>query len=262
MDPTKHGLLDEDLVSTGRQRVYGIPQSSIDMGLSFPYISFASLPFYHDRRQLGKVSCLQMTETKLFFVWDSMYHPENIEFFRDRGQIERPAVPERSNIAVFNDANVGFQGFTVATHGDPTPAPGAATAQVDPEAVALEETQALLAHMDGGLLPQAHDAPPAQGDGAGAGDGLDADGGGGVLNGPDIHAGGLHHVIELGAVSSTRGNNRKSCRSLSAYLILMGLQSTKYLLDPLFSVSILVQCETGVDIGFFLSYDVMCHVYE
>ncbi|TBU39518.1 hypothetical protein BD309DRAFT_969511 [Dichomitus squalens] len=87
LDPLKHGLIDEDLVLTGRRRVHGIPQSAIDAGISFPYMTFVSLPFYHDRRQLAKVTCMQMTETKLFFVWDAMYKPDNIDFFRRLGMI-------------------------------------------------------------------------------------------------------------------------------------------------------------------------------
>ncbi|PIL33399.1 hypothetical protein GSI_04020 [Ganoderma sinense ZZ0214-1] len=87
VDPMHHGLVDEDLIVTGRKRMHGIPQSAIDAGLSFPYLTFVSLPFYHDRRQLAKVTCLQMTESKLFFVWDAMYKPEHIDFFRRLGMI-------------------------------------------------------------------------------------------------------------------------------------------------------------------------------
>ncbi len=72
---------------TGRKRMHGVPQSAIDGGLSFPYLTFVSMPFYHDRRQLSKVTCIQMTETKLFFVWDAMYKPEHIDFFRRLGMI-------------------------------------------------------------------------------------------------------------------------------------------------------------------------------
>ena len=78
---------------TGRKRMHGIPQSAIDAGLSFPYLTFVSLPFYHDRRQLAKVTCLQMTESKLFFVWDAMYKPEHIDFFRRLGMIPGGSPP-------------------------------------------------------------------------------------------------------------------------------------------------------------------------
>ena len=83
----------------------GIPQSAIDAGLSFPYLSFVTLPFFNDRRQLTKVSCMQMTETKLFFVWDAMYRPENIEFFRRMGMIDQhspppAAVPQHQEVPV------------------------------------------------------------------------------------------------------------------------------------------------------------------
>lgn len=94
LDPTYHGLLDEDALRAGKNDAYRIPRSSIDAGLSHPYITFTSLPFYHDRRQLSKVTCVQLTETKLFFVWDAMYKPENIDFFRQLGMIGgSPPVP-------------------------------------------------------------------------------------------------------------------------------------------------------------------------
>ena len=95
LDPTYHGLYDEDLVADGRREVFGIPRSAIEAGLSFPYLTFVSLPFYHDRRQLAKVTCIQITETKLFFVWDAMYKPENIDFFRQLGMIGRSTPPPR-----------------------------------------------------------------------------------------------------------------------------------------------------------------------
>ncbi|KAH9889520.1 hypothetical protein C8Q73DRAFT_793718 [Cubamyces lactineus] len=86
LDPTHHGLLDRERAA--RENVNQIPREAIDAGLSFPDIIITALPYYYDRRQLGKVSCVQMTETKMFFVWDAMYKPENIDFFRRLGFVE------------------------------------------------------------------------------------------------------------------------------------------------------------------------------
>lgn len=92
-------------MSSGKRRVHGVPQSSIDKGLSFPYLTFTSLPFYHDRRQLAKVTCAQITETKLFFVWDAMYSPESIDFFRRIGMIgsQSPTLDPTAPLTVVND---------------------------------------------------------------------------------------------------------------------------------------------------------------
>ena len=91
LDPFLHGLLDEELVFFGRQRVHGIPHASLASAASFPYVTFVSLPFYHDRRQLAKVTCVQLTETKMFFTWDAMYRPNSIEYFRRIGVIGAPS---------------------------------------------------------------------------------------------------------------------------------------------------------------------------
>ena len=80
-------MIDEDLARNGRRDATPVPLTAIDAGVSFPYLRLVSLPFYHDRGQLAKVTCIQITETRLFFVWDAMYKPENIEFFRARGLV-------------------------------------------------------------------------------------------------------------------------------------------------------------------------------
>ncbi|OSC99830.1 hypothetical protein PYCCODRAFT_1437984 [Trametes coccinea BRFM310] len=88
LDPTRHSLVDPYLASL--QNAHGLPQRAIDAGLSFPHVLIASLPYYQDRRQLAKVTCLQVTETKMFFVWDAMYKPDTIDFFRRVGMIDPP----------------------------------------------------------------------------------------------------------------------------------------------------------------------------
>ncbi|KAI0359683.1 hypothetical protein OH77DRAFT_1518061 [Trametes cingulata] len=85
LDPTHHGVLDPDRAA--RENPNRIPRAAIEAGLSAPYIRIAALPYYADRRQLAKVSCVQMTETKLFFVWDAMYKPDSIDFFRQLGMV-------------------------------------------------------------------------------------------------------------------------------------------------------------------------------
>ncbi|TFK85124.1 hypothetical protein K466DRAFT_601435 [Polyporus arcularius HHB13444] len=99
LDPTYHGLLDADLVDTGKKEVFRVPMEAVRKGISFPYITFVSMPFYHDRRQLSKVTCIQITETKLYFVWDAMYKPDNIDFFRQLGMIggNTPPPPDGDN---------------------------------------------------------------------------------------------------------------------------------------------------------------------
>ncbi len=99
LDPTYHGLLDADLVNAGKKEVFKIPMEAVQKGISFPYITFVSMPFYHDRRQLSKVTCIQITETKLYFVWDAMYKPDNIDYFRLLGMIggNTPPPPDGDN---------------------------------------------------------------------------------------------------------------------------------------------------------------------
>ncbi|KAI0365572.1 hypothetical protein BV20DRAFT_1038856 [Pilatotrama ljubarskyi] len=85
LDPTHHGVLDPDRAA--RENPNRIPRAAIDAGVSAPYIRIAALPYYSDRRQLAKVTCVQMTETKMFFVWDAMYKPDSIDFFRQLGMV-------------------------------------------------------------------------------------------------------------------------------------------------------------------------------
>ncbi|KAI0753064.1 hypothetical protein C8Q80DRAFT_1267504 [Daedaleopsis nitida] len=153
LDPTYHGLFDEDTLRAGKNDAYRIPRSSIDAGLSHPYITFVSLPFYHDRRQLAKVTCAQITETKLFFIWDAMYKPENIEFFRQLGMIGgSPPIANDSSadvdapvVADDDDLEVGL--FTTADTLAQAAAQEAGASQEeddDWEGAAVEEPPALL----------------------------------------------------------------------------------------------------------------------
>lgn len=133
LDPTYHGLYDKDLLDDGRKEIYQIPKSAIDAGLSFPYINFISFPFYHDRRQLAKVTCIQITETKVFFVWDAMYRPESIEFFRQLGMIGESTPPPRSNNPHSDDDDGDFE------HGLFTTADTLAQAAADAKMAADED---------------------------------------------------------------------------------------------------------------------------
>lgn len=55
--------------------MHRIPRAAIEAGLSCPNIGVASMPYYSDRRLLAKVTCVQMTATKLFLVWDAAHTP-------------------------------------------------------------------------------------------------------------------------------------------------------------------------------------------
>ena len=122
--------------------MHGIPQSAIDAGLSFPYLTFVSLPFYHDRRQLAKVTCIQMTESKLFFVWDAMYKPEHIDFFRRLGMIP---------------------GHTSPPHGPDDGGAGGGGGAGAGAALGGQETQVVLASGSGGLVEDLLDQTPGAG---------------------------------------------------------------------------------------------------
>ncbi|KAI0665664.1 hypothetical protein C8Q78DRAFT_985901 [Trametes maxima] len=132
-DPTQHGLLDPDVAA--RENVYRIPRDLLAAGLSFPHLTISALPFYHDRRQLTKVSCAQMTETKLFFVWDAMYKPDSIDFFRRMGMIEHEAAgaTRATGVALAMPpqgaaAAVGADADAVGDAGDHEPVAGPSTA--------------------------------------------------------------------------------------------------------------------------------------
>ncbi|RPD52756.1 hypothetical protein L226DRAFT_548676 [Lentinus tigrinus ALCF2SS1-7] len=160
LDPTYHGLLDADLVDTGKQEVFRIPMEAVQKGISFPYITFVSLPFYHDRRQLSKVTCIQITETKLYFVWDAMYKPDSIDFFRQLGMIGDNTPPPPGD----DDPDEGL--FT--TEAAITPAQAAtAEASVDSEGDEdwdtqdVVESQALVASGSGIHTATADDTPVA-----------------------------------------------------------------------------------------------------
>ncbi|KAI8974002.1 hypothetical protein BD414DRAFT_498829 [Trametes punicea] len=111
LDPTYYGLLDS--YQATRENANGVPRDAIDAGLSFPHIMIASLPYYQDRRQLAKVTCLQVTETKMFFVWDAMYKPDRIDFFRHLGMVDFPPATSMAMANATGDPALGA-GPTVA----------------------------------------------------------------------------------------------------------------------------------------------------
>ncbi|KAI0827874.1 hypothetical protein BC628DRAFT_1317525 [Trametes gibbosa] len=74
LDPTRHGLVDPERAARG-ENPHRIPRAAIAAGLSFPNAHVACLPHWSDPRQLAKLTCIQMTETKIFFVWDAKYAP-------------------------------------------------------------------------------------------------------------------------------------------------------------------------------------------
>ncbi|KAH9942220.1 uncharacterized protein BXZ73DRAFT_41118 [Epithele typhae] len=91
LEPRRH-LVDEELLVPPLARPP--PPAILETpGLSFPHVLFSSLPFYYARKQLHKVSCLQITETRLFFVWDAKYRRHCIERFRALGLIPAPRPP-------------------------------------------------------------------------------------------------------------------------------------------------------------------------
>ncbi|CDO77035.1 hypothetical protein BN946_scf184403.g10 [Trametes cinnabarina] len=144
LDPTRHSLLDPYLAS--RENAHGVPREAIDAGLSFPHVQIASLPYYQDRRQLAKVTCLQVTETKMFFVWDAMYKPDSFEFFRRVGMIDPPPVEARAAMA----------GAVAATAATTTV--GAAAAVPAPASSAVHDQQANVGHV---MQPEAVAGPSA-----------------------------------------------------------------------------------------------------
>ncbi len=79
LDPTRHGLVDAERAERGQINAHRIPREAIEAGLSCPHIGVASMPYYSDRRLLAKVTCVQMTATKLFLVWDAAHAPGTAE---------------------------------------------------------------------------------------------------------------------------------------------------------------------------------------
>ncbi|KAI0629050.1 hypothetical protein C8Q77DRAFT_1015195, partial [Trametes polyzona] len=73
LDPTRHGLVDP--ARAAASNAHRIPRAAIAAGLSFPDLRVACMPYYSDRSLLAKVTCLQMTESQLFFVWDAAHIP-------------------------------------------------------------------------------------------------------------------------------------------------------------------------------------------
>ena len=152
LDPTYHGLLDADLVDSGKREVFRIPREAVQKGISFPYITFVSLPFYHDRRQLSKVTCCQITETKLYFVWDAMYKPDSIDFFRQLGMIggntpPLPPPPGGDNSDL--DTDDGSDLFTTEATVAAAQAASAQASDDDWDTQGVAESQALIASGSG-----------------------------------------------------------------------------------------------------------------
>ncbi|OBZ69689.1 hypothetical protein A0H81_10461 [Grifola frondosa] len=75
LDPTHHGLLDFDVPCTNgtiRSRtVEGLTSASPDV--SYPNILVSCVPYFAGKQALGKLTCLQITDTKVYVVWDSRY---------------------------------------------------------------------------------------------------------------------------------------------------------------------------------------------
>lgn len=88
LDPTRHGVVDAERAA--RSNAHRIPRAAIEAGLSCPNIGVASMPYYSDRRLLAKVTCVQMTATKLFLVWDAAQTPEHAEG-ADAGSVPGPS---------------------------------------------------------------------------------------------------------------------------------------------------------------------------
>ncbi|KAI0759997.1 hypothetical protein BD413DRAFT_487088 [Trametes elegans] len=161
LDPTEHGVLDP--ARAARENAHRIPRGAVDAGVSFPHIVIAALPFYHDRRQLARVTCVQMTETKLFFVWDAMYKPDSIDFFTSMGVIgpEEGAAPGPAPAGAVQAGDVQWPagaadgGGVVAGAGD---APDGEDADEgwEAQAIAAADVVAAGAH---GADPAAADVP-------------------------------------------------------------------------------------------------------
>ncbi|KAH9856033.1 hypothetical protein C2E23DRAFT_563426 [Lenzites betulinus] len=74
LDPTRHRLVDPERAARG-VNPNRISRAAIAAGLSFPNVLIGCFPHWSDPNELAKMTCIQMTETKMFFVWDSMYDP-------------------------------------------------------------------------------------------------------------------------------------------------------------------------------------------
>ena len=193
-------------------------------------MTFASLPFYHDRRQLAKVTCIQMTETKLFFVWDAMYKPDNIDFFRRLGMIGGNTPPpgdeharERDDEGLLAGAAVGGvdaatqvelgwdvegedgeeanqvvlasgSGVQVEDALDETPGAGPSTAAVDVAAADVEEEAAAEVDAEGAEDEDEEEQEDSDDNSAGAHDETDSDSESDNDDWPNVpHGGDLPH---------------------------------------------------------------------
>ncbi|GBE81288.1 hypothetical protein SCP_0310150 [Sparassis crispa] len=108
LDATLHLLPSSEALPDVARTSLGIIQehSSLGSNISFRHLSASYIPYFGNGGLLSQVSCLQMTETKLYFTWNSedippegsdhgkrMQPSENVEALWDTAAIEDEAGP-------------------------------------------------------------------------------------------------------------------------------------------------------------------------
>lgn len=88
LDSRAHLLLPDDRSSELSRTTLGLIRNrpSLNPNTSFPYLSASYLTFSVLRLALAEVSCLQMTERRLYFTWSSDYVPEEVSDMESKSE--------------------------------------------------------------------------------------------------------------------------------------------------------------------------------